>query len=64
MSQPVLIHHDQRQCQQVLGEQSTGQPELSKEQSTGQWTSMSSLGTTDPRLGEADTSTHYTCSLL
>lgn len=48
MSQPMLIHHDQRQCQQVYGEQSTG-PYLP----------MSSPGATEPRLGGADTSTHY-----
>lgn len=44
----MLIHRDQRQCQQVYGEQSTS-PYLS----------MSFPGATDPRLGGADTSTHY-----
>lgn len=49
MSEPVLIYHDQRQCQQAY-----------REQSAGQYLSMSSPGATDPRLGGAGTSTHYT----
>lgn len=52
VSQPVRVPHDQRQCQQAYGEQSTGQ-----------YQSLSSLGATDPRLGRSDASTNYTLTL-